>query len=359
MARRGDGLYQRGRSWYLDCRINSTRHVLRLGKNISKTVAGELASVKRAAILRGEAGIGKKRRDITYERAKEAFVNWAKASKRPRTVGTYTQCLDHLAKSFAGKNLSAISSWLVERHKQDRVKAGAKVRANREIAVLKMLFNRCVEWGFFEGTNPATSVKFIKEPKRKLRYLEPEEEERLLEAAREPLRSIILIGIHTGLRLRSEALTLRWEYVDLRRKQLTVEASYAKSGETRMVNLNSVALSTLQKLKSQARGSYVFAKQDGTPYQSIRRPFKTACEKSSLHDITPHTLRHTFASRLAMAGVDMRTIQELGGWRELKMVERYSHLSPNHKQESVEKLVQNHFTTDFTTAPVVSLAKSS
>jgi site-specific recombinase XerD len=64
--------------------------------------------------------------------------------------------------------------------------------------------------------------------------------------------------------------------------------------------------------------------------------------------VTPHILRHTFASRLAMAGVDERTIQELGKWKELEMLQRYAHLSPNHKSEAVEKIA-NHFTTLFTT----------
>ena len=52
-------------------------------------------------------------------------------------------------------------------------------------------------------------------------------------------------------------------------------------------------------------------------------------------------LRHTFASRLAMAGLDPRTIQELGGWASLEMVERYTHLSPTHKAEAVERIAQN------------------
>ena len=59
-------------------------------------------------------------------------------------------------------------------------------------------------------------------------------------------------------------------------------------------------------------------------------------------------LRHTFASRLAMAGVDPRTIQELGGWSSLEMVERYTHLSPTHKAEAVERIAQNS-PTGFTT----------
>jgi site-specific recombinase XerD len=56
--------------------------------------------------------------------------------------------------------------------------------------------------------------------------------------------------------------------------------------------------------------------------------------------VTPDVLRHTFASRLVMAGVDLRTVQELGGWSSLAMVQRYSHLSPSHKAEVVERLAR-------------------
>ena len=55
--------------------------------------------------------------------------------------------------------------------------------------------------------------------------------------------------------------------------------------------------------------------------------------------MTWHALRHTFASRLVAAGVDLRTVQELGGWRTLSMVQRYAHLSPGHLVAAVEKIV--------------------
>ena len=58
-----------------------------------------------------------------------------------------------------------------------------------------------------------------------------------------------------------------------------------------------------------------------------------------LDGYTWHCNRHTFASRLVMAGVDLRTIQTLGGWRTLAMVQRYSHLAPAHLVEAVERLV--------------------
>jgi integrase len=348
LARRGDGIYTRRRTWWLDFRHRGKRHVVRLGRGINKTVARELAGIKRAEILKGEAGISRKRTPLSFDKATEDFISWAKANKRPKTITSYRYCISQLKRSFGGKTLDQIQPFLIEKHKTMRVEEDAAVSANRELALLKTLFNRCIAWRTYSGTNPVKEVKLLKEPKGKLRYLDHEEETKLLGHAREPLRTIILVGIYAGLRIQAEALTLKWEDVDFRRGLLTVRAAYAKSGEGRAVNLNSILKAALKQLKQKARGEHVFSKPDGSPYKSIRSAFQTACKRAKLAGVTPHTLRHTFASRLAMAGVDLRTIQELGGWKELEMLQRYSHLSPSHKAEAVEKIAV-HFTTLFTT----------
>jgi integrase len=338
MPRRGDGIYQRGKSWYLDCRIDGRRHVARLGKGITRSVAQDLAQVKRAAILKGEAGIGRKRRDATFDQAVEEFLKWARAEKRPNTVRSYAGYLDALRLSFAGKRLSELHPFLIEKHKRTRLEAGARVMANRELEVLTNLFNRCREWNLYEGDNPATVVKRIPEPRTRLRYLDPDEEARLLAEAREPIRTIILTGIHAGLRVRSEALTLTWPNVDLTRGLLTVQAGFAKTGQSRTVPINSTLRAALERLKRTARGEAVFARSDGRPVRSFIAGFQLACERAGLPDVTPHVLRHTFASRLVMAGVDLRTVQELGGWKSLAMVERYSHLSRPHVAAAIERI---------------------
>jgi integrase len=97
----------------------------------------------------------------------------------------------------------------------------------------------------------------------KPRYLSQEEEDRLLRAASEPLRTIILGGLHTGLRIHSEALTLKWANVDLGRKVLTVEAAYAKNKETTTIPINSMLLEALKGLPS--RGDYLFLNRRGSP----------------------------------------------------------------------------------------------
>jgi integrase len=361
MSRRGDALYERGKgkikTWYLDIVIHGTRHQHRLGRGITRSVAQELAQVQRAAILKGEAGIGaKQKKDLIFSEARKRFEDGAKADKKPNTLRIYTACLDQLGKAFSGKRLSEITPWTLEAYKKRRgegtqlterprevsdaewnrrcrvAKRGAPVRANRELAVLKTLFNRCRDWGLYEGENPVSKVKFRREPRQRLRFLEPEEEARLLAAAKEPLRSLILLGLHTGLRVRAEALQLRWEDVDMHRGLLTVQAAYAKNGRMRSIPLNSVVRTALGQLKRTE--DVVFS------HGSIGRAFRKACAIAGIKGVTPHTLRHTFASRLVMSGADLRTVQELGGWQTIAMVERYSHLSREHKAKAVERLAE-------------------
>ena len=106
----------------------------------------------------------------------------------------------------------------------------------------------------------------------------------------------------------------------------------------------------LSGLKDEAKGEHIFIKADGNPYRSIRTAFDTPCRNAKLTDVTgPHVLRRTFGSRLGMAGVDARTIQELGGWKNLKMVERYTHLIPDHKVAAIQKL-RNKLPDNLTTS---------
>lgn len=295
----------------------------------------ELAQIERTAILKGEAGIGKKAKDLSFDDARKKFEAWAETNKKPGTTKTYKECLRRLAESFSGKSLSQLSPFAIEAHKQCRLKTGARVRVNRELAVLKALFNRVTEWKLYEGGNPVATVKMTKEPRQRLRFLEVEEEAALLAVSAEPLRTLILVRIHCGLRLRSEALTLQWRDVDLGRRTVTVSAAYAKSGQMRTVPLNSIVHAALDHLPRS--GEYVFAKPGGIPYISVRN-FVTACRTAGLHDVTPHTLRHTFATRLIAGGTDLRTVQELGGWAKIEMLVRYGHVTTARKAEAVERL---------------------
>jgi integrase len=338
MARCGDGIYQRGASWYWESWIEGVRYRRRIGSGIPRKLALDISRKMRAEILSGNYGFGKKVKDLSYDEAWEKFDAWFTANKKAHSIRTYKECGRRLKESFSGKRLSQISSFLIEGHRQRRIKAGARVRANRELAVLKNLFSRCREWKLFEGENPVTSVKLTKEPKQRLRVLEPEEEDRLLARCTVLLRTMVLVGLYCGVRLKSEGLTLRWEDLDFVRGTVSVRAAYAKNGKERTIPINSLVRDGLERLPR--RSEWVFAKPNGTPYHAVRG-FRAACRKADLKDVTPHTLRHTFATRLIEHGANLREVQVLGGWSNLKMLERYGHVKQSRLAEAVERLVRN------------------
>jgi integrase len=350
MARRGDGLVLRGKTWWLDFRHNGIRHRVRIAKNINKTVAGEIAAVKRAAILKAEVGIDRKRKDISYEAARDEFLKWARANKKPRTVAFYESCFTRLNESFKGRMLSQIHPFLVEKHKQTRVAAGHRVAVNRELAALSSMFNRCKEWKKFEGENPAQEVERIDEPLTRLQFLTEDEEARLLAALSEPQRTIVMLGLYMGLRIGAEALTLRKENVDLENRLLTIEAAYSKNGKTQTLPIHSCLIEPLRARMQLSNGDWLFPGPKGKPMHDIRTSFENACAAAQIPgNVTPHILRHTFASRLAMKGVNNLTLQLLGRWEEPKMLQRYAHLSSEHLAEALEQIQpMGNLVMDFT-----------
>jgi len=217
------------------------------------------------------------------------------------------------------------------------------------------MFNRVIKFKKYEGENPARGFEPIRESRGKDRILDPDEEGALLKQAPEPLRSLIIIGIQTGLRIHREALSLKKDNVSLVSRILTVEAAFSKNHEMREVPLNSIALETLRRLMVSMPGPWVFMtqgrKKDG-PWRrlkSIKSAFDRACRRANLSGVTPHSLRHTWASRLEMSGASQKTLMELGGWKDPKMVARYSHTSK--LMEAIEKIV-NYSTSVFTPSKI-------
>src|SRR5580704_11014236 len=185
--------------------------------------------------------------------------------------------------------------------------------ANRYRALLSLTYRLGLQNGKL-AQNPARMMRHRHENNARLRWLTPDEEKALrvaIEAGGSQHLPELDIALHTGLR-RSEQHRLTWKSVDFERQILTVAQS--KNGETRYVPLNGAALSAFPLLKrhSDAAGNVFLNSGPG-------RWFDPAVKKAGLADFTWHCLRHTFASRLAMAGVDLRTIQELMGHKTISM----------------------------------------
>ncbi len=82
----------------------------------------------------------------------------------------------------------------------------------------------------------------------------------------------------------------------------------------------------------------VFIDKNGKRFLDVKRSFPSACRRAGIKDFRFHDLRHTFASHLVMAGVDLTTLKELLGHKDIRMTLRYGHLSPAHKKKAVELL---------------------
>lgn len=156
----------------------------------------------------------------------------------------------------------------------------------------------------------------------------------------------------------------KWADTDIGRGLLTVEGAFAKNAKTETIPLNSRLLKALRGLRraSTREPGYVFTRANGQPFKSVQNIFRKAIRKAGLKGVSPHVRRHTFASRLATAGVDLRTIQRLGRWANLAMVQRYANLSESHLSNAVETLSENSpqlFPTNTETASRKQILKAA
>ena len=152
------------------------------------------------------------------------------------------------------------------------------------------------------------------------------------------LQPMVLLSLNTGLR-RGEILQLRWADVELLRRELIVRGDNAKSGKTRHIPLNNEALTTLQQWRSDSKSTeWVVAGHDGERMRAVKTSWKRGLRSAAISDFRWHDLRHHFASRLVMNGVDLNTVRELLGHSDLTMTLRYAHLSSEHKADAVAKL---------------------
>jgi integrase len=135
---------------------------------------------------------------------------------------------------------------------------------------------------------------------------------------------LVLVALNTGLR-RGELLQLQWRDVDLVRRIVTVRGEGAKTGQTRHVPLNSEIASVFKTWKSTEvePGWFVFSgSTTTTPLTEARKAWRGVLKTARIASFRFHDLRHTFASKLVMAGVDLNTV------RELQQIDRHAEAKP-------------------------------
>ena len=134
-----------------------------------------------------------------------------------------------------------------------------------------------------------------------------------------------------------ELLKLAWADVNLQQRLITIRES--KSGESRVIPLHDVVYDTLRKLPRRIDSPYVFpGKLPGSHLTEIPHSWEHFLKKANIVDFHWHDFRHTFASRLVMAGANLLEVKKLLGHHDLKMTERYAHLSPEYLKQTIQLL---------------------
>ena len=344
-------IYKKNNRWYIDYYLPSNkrrREVVTIPgvdpSRITRQDALKALHIRKAQIAEGKFDIVAPAKPIIFDRLMKRYLEeYSRVNKAPKSFERDVTSSKSLLRYFGGKSLTQITVWLVEKYKSERQKditrfnrAPAKATINRELALLKNMFTKAVEWNL-ATSNPVKKVKLFIERPMQLRVLDNREFNKLYNSASDFLKPVLIVAINTGMRL-GEILRLKWQDVNFKDGFIAVWET--KNHESRNIPINKTLKDALGSLRenSSSEPEYLFCHPDGKPVKSIKKAFWGALRRAEINKCRFHDLRHTFATRLVMAGVDIVTVKELMGHKDIRMTMRYSHPTPEHKKQAVERL---------------------
>jgi hypothetical protein len=181
------GIYKRGRVWWIDYFDQNRERIQESSRSTNRRDAESLLNIRKSEILRG---VFRRPVRITFDEFGKRYMEHAKVNKRSWLRDE--QMLGHLNKFFGSeRQLSEITSADIEGYKMRRRASVSGATVNREMALLKRMFNLAIEWDLYLGLNPFRKVKFFREFNTGLRVLSLEEEEKLLCNAAPYLQDLI------------------------------------------------------------------------------------------------------------------------------------------------------------------------
>ncbi len=331
------GIYKRGNVYWI-------RYADLMGKIVFESSGSDKFRVAEAVLIKRKQAVkeGKQPESVkritnhTFNELVSEYAKWAERQKSFRKSKIYL--IKQLSEIFGNIPLRRFNSMLLEQFQTGRLNKGNKpATANRLIATISHMFTKAVEWDMVEEEiqKRIRKVKLLPENNRRLRYLSPEECQKLVDSCDKHLKPIVITALNTGMR-KGEILGLKWDNVDLKVGLILLNQDQTKNSERKELPINQTLMETLQNLLKRDDIPYVFCNPlTGERYYDVKRSFASALKKAGIKDFRFHDIRHTFASSLVMAGIDLVTVKELLGHKDLKMTLRYSHLAPSHKLKAV------------------------
>jgi integrase len=337
------------KSWWVDFRANHTRYRKRSPEN---SRAGALAyeATLRQTLARGDSIERTTLAAQQNQTFKEFAWKWFDEYAVPNNKFTEQRMKRSALRSslipfFGNIPIGEITTHHVEQFKAKCLKDGmGRKTINNRLAVLRKCIVTAYEW--FQMTASPPKVKLLKCPPPRTDYLSPDECTLLLSKAEGVIYEMILTALRTGMR-QGELKGLQWSSINWQNRSIVVrhsrcdytkELTSPKSNRERVIPMHADVYEMLFKRKEDT--GYVFLHEDGQPFDSQRliRRLNRVRYKIGLRNIGWHTLRHTFASQLAVTGTPLHIVQMLLGHSTITTTMRYAHVAPSALRTAIDML---------------------
>lgn len=302
-------------------------------KDVGQTITAAraaLAAVK-ADISRGEYRFRTRKNNPTFLDFVPTFITHVETNKSSSALDK--QLVKPLSEFFKKRRLGGIERRDFEDYKTKRISEVRPRTVNLELWCAQQLFDVAIMRGCAVLQNPVRGVKRLKVKKRKYHILSDDEEARLANAAAPWLRDFILLAVDTGLRL-GEATALK--PADFDSDDGTINVYQSKTNEFKVVPLTERAMDIITR--GIALSCPTVLTRDGKPLNDIHPAWYRLLKKTGLKGVRIHDLRHTFATRLARDGTDIRTLMDLTGHEDVEIALDYIESSPAAKRAAIERL---------------------
>jgi len=331
-------LLKGGYAYVIDFRYQGERHVISTGTDDKKLAAQVLSEINQK-IIRGIFRLEDyEQKDIRLSAFIQEYFGRVVGSKKPSTLAGERIYSKKLLRIIGDQFLGAIDGRVADHWKMKLLQQVSPATYNIELRVLKMLFNKAVEYGYMKS-NPFKKLKKMRVEERRL-YLYSSELKVLFDKLQDNIQRStnrarqslhyrfkllceVLLG--TGMR-REEALSLVPEQVDFQRNVIVVER--AKSKKVREIPMTRRVREILLELKPE-----MFRGLSGV---TASHKFRCAADAVGLKHMKLHSLRHTFATMLIAMGYDIKVVKELLGHEDIRITEMYAKAAGNVLQQAME-----------------------
>ena len=318
-------LFKRGSRYYVEVERNKRVSLRTSDPQKAKTLFRQLER----RLLEQKVCFLKEKPTISLHNFIAEYVRWADKTYRHQTMKRLKRILKMVLNTMPDKPLNEFTERDLNRYIDVlRAYKNSPVSINVHIRHIKSMFSQAVRWGYIKE-NPFKN-KQLKVQKKRPNFLSPEEVKTVFKAIKsDTYKLVFALMVYAGLR-RGEVARLMWNDINLNKEELYLRQT--KNYEERVIPLHP-ELKTLLKTMKKDVGRVVPISED-----QIGRRMKYWLREAGFGHIRPHDLRHTFASNLIMAGVDIRTVAELLGHKSLAVTQIYTHLLDSHKREAIKRL---------------------